>query len=104
MGPQESKKLILNKAEVVRVVCDIHPEMAAYIVVLDTPYFTVAEIDGKTQTATYTIGNVPPGKYVLKAWNKNRKIEKFKKEITVKKGSTAQVDIQLKKKSRRRRR
>ena len=52
------------------MLCKLHPEMAAYIIVLETPYFTVAEIDGATQTASFSIDAVPAGEYVVRAWNK----------------------------------
>jgi plastocyanin len=47
------------------MLCSIHPDMEAYIVVLETPYFAVSEKDG-----SYEINNVPTGKYDLKTWHK----------------------------------
>jgi plastocyanin len=49
---------------IVRVYCNIHPQMSAVIVVRDNPLFTKAAADG-----TFTIENVPAGKYTVKAWN-----------------------------------
>jgi plastocyanin len=40
--------------------CDIHPWMFAWVTVVDSPYFSVSDKDGK-----FTIKNVPPGKYTL---------------------------------------
>jgi plastocyanin len=48
----------------VRVYCNIHPQMSAVIVVRDNPYFTKASADG-----SFTIEDVPAGKYVLRAWH-----------------------------------
>jgi len=43
--------------------CRIHPEMEAYIVVLQNPFFAVTDRDGH-----YKIDNVPPGAYSLGVW------------------------------------
>lgn len=44
--------------------CNVHPWMAAYVGVLDHPYFAVTGSDGK-----FTIPNLPPGTYTLAAWH-----------------------------------
>jgi plastocyanin len=49
---------------VVRVYCNIHPQMSAVVVVRDNPHFTRAGDDG-----TFTLEGVPPGRHVLKAWH-----------------------------------
>ena len=49
---------------VVKVYCNIHPQMSAVVVVRDNPYFTKVLPDG-----TFTIENVPAGKHVVKAWH-----------------------------------
>ncbi len=84
------------------MLCKLHPEMAAYIVVLETPYFTVAEIDGATQSATFSIGNVPAGEYVVKTWNK--RCESQQQEITVSADGAEALTIDLQRKQRRRKR
>jgi len=45
------------------VKCNIHSWMHAYIGVVAHPYFAVTAADG-----TFEIGNVPPGDYVIEAW------------------------------------
>jgi hypothetical protein len=47
----------------IRVKCDIHSWMRAWIGVVDNPYFAVTGADGK-----FEIGNVPAGEYTLEAW------------------------------------
>ena len=48
----------------VRVYCNIHPQMSAVVLVRDNPYFTKAGADG-----SFTIEGVPAGKYTLTAWH-----------------------------------
>jgi plastocyanin len=47
----------------VRVYCNIHPQMSAVVAVRDNPYFTKPSANGN-----FTIPRVPPGRYTLKAW------------------------------------
>lgn len=47
--------------------CDIHEHMRGIILVLDTPHFVVTEPDG-----TFVLGDLPAGRYVLKAWINSR--------------------------------
>ena len=75
------------------VLCKLHLEMAAHIVVLDNPFFTVAEIDGETRKARFKLDNIPPGKYILKAWHKKLKMKGKQLEVTVEEGKTAEVNI-----------
>lgn len=77
------------------MLCKLHLEMAAYIVIVDTPYFTIAEIDGKPQQAAYTIKNVPPGKYILKLWHKKLKLKGGDREITVENGKAITADLEI---------
>jgi plastocyanin len=49
---------------VVKVYCNIHPQMSAVVVVRDNPFFTKVSPDG-----TFAIENVPAGRHVLKAWH-----------------------------------
>jgi plastocyanin len=57
------KKIPFNKAGLSRVFCNIHPQMAAYVVVLDTPYFAVSNESGQ-----FMISGIPVGTYTYHAW------------------------------------
>lgn len=59
----ESRVLSFDKPGVVKVFCDIHTSMLAYIVVVDTPYYVVTEPGG-----LFEIGDVPRGAYEVIAW------------------------------------
>ncbi len=49
---------------IVRVYCNIHPQMSAVVVVRDNPFFAQAGSDG-----SFAIEEVPGGRYPLKAWH-----------------------------------
>jgi len=49
---------------IVRVYCNIHPQMSAVVVVRDSSYFAKANADG-----SFVIEDLPAGKYTLKAWH-----------------------------------
>jgi hypothetical protein len=66
---QPVKDQVMEKAfdtseVLVRVKCDVHPWMFAYIGVLDHPYFAVSDADGN-----YKISGAPDGKYTLVAYH-----------------------------------
>jgi plastocyanin len=66
--------------------CRIHPEMEAYVVVLQNPYFAVTDRDGR-----YRIDNVPPGAYSLGVWAAKGKAPA--KPVTVDAAKPAKVDF-----------
>jgi plastocyanin len=49
---------------VVKVYCNIHPQMSAVVVVRDNAFFTKAASDG-----TFSVDNVPAGRHTVKAWH-----------------------------------
>jgi hypothetical protein len=69
---------------IVKVYCNIHPQMSAVVVVRDNPLFTKAAADG-----SFTIENVPAGKYVVKAWHERG--GESGSEVTVTETGTAQA-------------
>jgi plastocyanin len=68
--------------------CRIHPEMEAYVVVLQNPYFARGDAQGH-----YKIDNVPPGAYSLGVWAPKGKAPA--KSITVDAAKPASVDFAL---------
>jgi plastocyanin len=58
-----------TKAGVVEIGCNIHEQMSAQIVVVDTPYF------GKTEAGAVTLSNLPAGQYNVRVWYAGMKDE-----------------------------
>lgn len=52
----------------VMLLCDVHPEMEAFIVVTPSPWFSGVAADG-----TFTLRNVTPGSYTLVVWDQRRR-------------------------------
>lgn len=75
------------------MLCNVHPEMEAFIVVLQNPYFAVSAKDG-----SYEIKNVPGGKYTLKIWHEKLKGQEVSVEVP-EKGEVI-VDFELKRESK----
>jgi hypothetical protein len=87
--PGEIKTVTFDKPGMVELRCDVHAEMAAYIMVMKSPYFAVTDDKGQFEIpdSKYLGGNgingirdLSPGKYVLKT--RHEKL-KTKKEIVM---------------------
>lgn len=59
-----TKKIKTRRSQVVQLACDAHNWMSGWIYVQENPYNAVVGADG-----SFSIGDVPPGDYVLKAWH-----------------------------------
>jgi len=94
-GSGETVSHTFKESGLVIILCQLHLEMAAHILVLEYPFFTVAEIDGETQRANYEIRDVPAGNYVLKAWHKKLKMKTGAVGVTVVAGEIATVDFAI---------
>lgn len=77
-----------DRPGLVRVFCDIHSHMSAYILVFSHPYFTVTDLDGR-----YSIPNVPAGSYTLMLWSELGAAEP--RRIAVAEGAVSEVDFQI---------
>jgi plastocyanin len=72
----EKRSFQFNGSGVVPLLCNVHPEMAGYIVVSPTPYFVETDATGH-----FKIDNVPDGKYNVVAWHEGMKPQS--KAVTV---------------------
>jgi plastocyanin len=71
-----SKAVRFDRPGIVRVFCEIHSHMSAFILVFSHRFFAVTAPDGR-----YQISRVPPGRYTLDAWNEGSVRES--RQITV---------------------
>lgn len=92
-GPGQAVSHTFEQTGLVITLCQLHLEMAAYILVLDAPFFSVSEIDAETMSAAYEIAGVPAGNYVLEAWHKKLKMQGGAVEVAVAAGETTTADI-----------
>jgi len=83
-----SRPVRFDRAGIVRVFCDIHSHMNAYILVFSHPFFAMTDSQGR-----YRIENVPPGTYGVIAWNEGTPSET--RPITVPDGGIAELDFTL---------
>jgi plastocyanin len=81
-----SQSVRFDRAGIVRVFCDIHSHMNAFILVFTHPFFAITDGDGR-----YHIDNVPPGTYNVIAWNEGTSTDP--KPITVPDGGAAELDF-----------
>jgi len=85
----DKKPYVFKDLGVASLLCNVHPEMSGYVVVVPTPYFAVTDKDGN-----FEIKNVPAGKYTLKTWSEDGKPTTQAVDLS---GATATVDLTVKK-------
>ena len=59
-----SKSVTFDRPGIVRVFCDIHSHMSAFILVFSHRFFAVTDAEGR-----YRIDDLPPGTYTVNVWN-----------------------------------
>ena len=67
-APRNSQSVTFDKPGPVRLFCSIHRYMDGMVYVCPTPFFAHVQKDGH-----YEIGNVRPGEYVTKTWQRERR-------------------------------
>ena len=85
----EKKSFQFNDPGAASLLCNVHPEMSAFVVIAPTPYSAVTDSDG-----SFEIKDVPAGTYTLKTWSEDGKVTT--QSVTVASG-TASVELTVKK-------
>ena len=83
-----SKQVKFDRPGIVRVFCEIHSHMNAFILVFSHPFFSLTDNEGH-----YRIDNVPPGTYNVIAWNEGTPSDP--KPAIVPDGGAAELDFTL---------
>jgi plastocyanin len=85
-GRGESRSQTFSTPGLVRIYCNIHPRMVAYVHVMANRYYAQPGTDG-----SFAIEGVPPGRYRLRVWHERIPTEVVK-DVTPPAGST---DLQI---------
>ena len=98
----ESKSVVFDKPGIVELRCDVHAEMAAYILVMKNPYFAVTDKQGQfeipdsshlEQTGLTGVKDLPPGKYFIKSWH--QKLKSQKQAVVVPENGVVTIQLDL---------
>jgi plastocyanin len=98
----ESKSVVFDKPGIVELRCDVHAEMAAYILVMKNPYFAVTDKQGHfeipdsstlKQSGLSGGKDLPPGKYFIKSWHEKLKTQKQAVIVPENGDVTIQLDL-----------
>ena len=82
----EKRSYTFDKAGIVPLLCNVHPDMMGYLIVSPTPYFAETDDNGN-----YKIKDVPDGSYKLVVWHEGAKNQS--KPVTVAGGGQADFTL-----------
>ena len=82
----QSRSIRFDRPGVVRVFCEIHSEMSAFILVFAHRYFSATNAEGR-----YRIGAIPAGTYTLVVWNDGAERERHR--VRVPEGGDVELDL-----------
>ncbi len=77
-----------TKAEFIKLRCDVHAWMSAWIVAAANPYYVTTD-----ETGNFTLTGVPAGTYTLKFWHEN--LGEQSTEVTVGAGGSVKADAKF---------
>jgi len=85
-GPGVKKTETFNNLGEVPLLCIVHPDMSAFVIVLQNPYYALTDNSGE-----FEIKDVPAGTYTLKTWDE--KLKAASQQVTVEAGKTTTVEF-----------
>jgi plastocyanin len=86
--PGDAREHVFQEAGAYSQLCNLHPDMLAYVVVVDTPYFAVTDAAG-----AFVVRGVPPGRYKLGVWHE--KSDGLEREVEVTAGKPLKLELVL---------
>lgn len=84
----ESRSVTFDTPGVVRIGCNVHPQMEAFVVVHTSPYVAVSDATG-----TYTIEGIRPGSYQVRVWHE--RLHERTVPVTVTAGGVQSLTVKL---------
>lgn len=84
----ESKRVTFDRPGRVDILCSIHTQMSAVILVLDNPFFAKSDEQGR-----YAIRGLPPGEYTVRAWHE--RLPSIRRKVTVAAAGEVRLDFVL---------
>lgn len=82
----DRKRVFARRESAIKIMCDFHPWMRAYIFVMEHPYFAVSNEKGE-----FEIQGLPPGEYTLAAWH-----EEFgEQEVEITVGASGSTEVEF---------
>jgi plastocyanin len=84
----ETRPVNFNRAGVSHIFCNIHPQMSAIVVTVDTPYFVISDRSGNFQ-----IDNVPEGQYRFNVWHERSQAEHLTELMRTVQVTSAGLDL-----------
>jgi len=88
-----TRRVLFDRVGICYIFCNIHPQMSAVVIVVDTPYFAVSDARGEI-----AIPHVPPGRYQLNFWEEHcapQTLKELSRQVTVGEDATSLGSIHL---------
>jgi plastocyanin len=82
----KTKSVLMDRPGVVRVFCDIHSHMNAFVLVFAHPFFDLTDPDGR-----FELPSVPPGTYSVIGWHEGE--PRVTRQVTVTSGGWTDLDL-----------
>jgi hypothetical protein len=79
---------VFKRPEIIRVDCDLHPWMRAWVVVAEHPFYALTNDQGE-----FTLANVPAGQYTIQVWHE--RLGTVGRAVTVNDAAATTVTVEM---------